>query len=49
MKSYILAAVVFIGVLAISAFTAWLAGYDFDHRSRDVAVTFLCSLISGFV
>ena len=48
MKRYILAAVVFISVLAISAFTAWLAGYNFDHRSEEVSMNFLGTLIIGF-
>lgn len=38
-------AIAFFGVCATSATTFWLAGYDFDTRSPDVAIGFILTVM----
>jgi antibiotic biosynthesis monooxygenase (ABM) superfamily enzyme len=38
-------ALVFTIVFTLSAFIAWLAGYDFNHRSPDVAAWVLMTIM----
>lgn len=39
----------FIGSAIILAFTAWLAGYNFDYRSVDVAFGFIFGVLLSFI
>lgn len=39
----------FIALLAFCAITFWLSGYDFDHRSEEVAFGFACSFMFAFL
>jgi hypothetical protein len=41
---YLITALIFAFVLAMSAFIAWCGGYDFDHRSADVAIIVFAAL-----
>ena len=38
-------AMIFVSVLALSAFTGWLTGYNFDRRDGDIAAWFVMSIM----
>lgn len=39
----------FIVSAILLAFTAWLSGFDFDHRSVDVAFGFVMGVLLSFI
>lgn len=47
MEDFAKAFVVFLLVCALSAILGWLAGYDFDYRSPDVAFWALMTILFG--